>query len=263
MASTGARVSPAASTEEELAGLYARCLAVYYAPVDEDFGMVPYEAFLAEKPVVTTTDAGGPLEVVADRRTGLVSSRTPAALAEACSWLRDHVDDAKAWGQAGKEIARACPGTRRSRACSRESRLLLAAAPGAVRDRRLLRAAAACARAARGGRGRAARAHAARGRGRRALPRRQRPGSHGWIVDALRRRPGVVVLHDFVLHHLVAGLTIGRKDGHGYLAAMERDAGIPGRLLAHGVLDGRVSPPWETRPDEFPLTGEVLATRPA
>ncbi|OLE01725.1 MAG: hypothetical protein AUG91_00495 [Actinobacteria bacterium 13_1_20CM_4_69_9] len=84
------------------------------------------------------------------------------------------------------------------------------------------------------------------------------PESHGWIVDALRRRPGVVVLHDFVLHHLVAGLTIGRKDGPGYLAAMERDAGVPGRLLAHGVLDGRVPPPWETRPEEFPLAGEVL-----
>jgi glycosyltransferase involved in cell wall biosynthesis len=86
------------------------------------------------------------------------------------------------------------------------------------------------------------------------------PESHGWIVDALRRRPGVVVLHDFVLHHLVAGLTIGRKDGPGYLTAMERDAGVPGRLLAHGVLDGRVPPPWETRPEEFPLAGEVLAS---
>ena len=73
---------------------------------------------------------------------------------------------------------------------------------------------------------------------------------------------GVVVLHDFVIHHLVAGLTIGRKDGHGYLAAMERDAGIPGRLLAHGVLDGRVPPPWETSPAEFPLVGEVLARIP-
>ena len=92
--------------EEELAGLYARCLAVYYAPVDEDFGMVPYEAFLAEKPVVTTTDAGGPLEVVTDRKTGLVIEPQAAALAEACSWLRDHVDDARAWGRAGKEIAR-------------------------------------------------------------------------------------------------------------------------------------------------------------
>ena len=32
---------------DELADLYARCLAVYYAPVDEDYGMVPYEAFLS------------------------------------------------------------------------------------------------------------------------------------------------------------------------------------------------------------------------
>jgi glycosyltransferase involved in cell wall biosynthesis len=92
--------------EQELADLYARCLAVFYAPVDEDFGMVPYEAFLAEKPVVTTTDAGGPLEVVTDRLTGLVCEPRAAALAEACSWLRGHVDDAKAWGRAGKEIAR-------------------------------------------------------------------------------------------------------------------------------------------------------------
>jgi glycosyltransferase involved in cell wall biosynthesis len=92
--------------EEELAALYARCLAVYYAPVDEDFGMVPYEAFLAEKPVVTTTDSGGPLEIVADRRTGLVCEPSAAALAEACAWLRNHVDDAKTWGRAGKEIAR-------------------------------------------------------------------------------------------------------------------------------------------------------------
>ena len=67
------------------------------------------------------------------------------------------------------------------------------------------------------------------------------PDAHGWIVDALRRQPGVVVLHDFVLHHLVAGLTIGRKDGHAYLAAMERDAGVPGRLLGYGV-DSAMSP---------------------
>jgi len=84
------------------------------------------------------------------------------------------------------------------------------------------------------------------------------PDAHSWIVDALRRRGGVVVLHDFVLHHLVAGLTLGRKDGPAYLAAMEREAGIPGRLIAHGVLEGRVVPLWETRPDEFPLVREVL-----
>jgi glycosyltransferase involved in cell wall biosynthesis len=85
------------------------------------------------------------------------------------------------------------------------------------------------------------------------------PDAHGWIVDALRRRPGVVVLHDFVLHHLVAGLTIGRRDGHGYLDAMEREGGVVGRLLAHGVLDKRIPPLWESRPEDFHLAGEVLA----
>ena len=84
------------------------------------------------------------------------------------------------------------------------------------------------------------------------------PDAHGWIVEALRKRAGVVVLHDFVLHHLVAGLTLGRRDGEGYLGAMQREAGVPGRLLAHGVLDGVVPPLWEVRPDDFPLAGEVL-----
>jgi glycosyltransferase involved in cell wall biosynthesis len=91
--------------EAGLTDLYARCLAVYYAPFDEDFGMVPYEAFLAEKPVVTTTDAGGPLEIVADKSTGVVCEPRPDALAAACSWLRDHVDEARAYGQAGKRLA--------------------------------------------------------------------------------------------------------------------------------------------------------------
>jgi glycosyltransferase involved in cell wall biosynthesis len=84
------------------------------------------------------------------------------------------------------------------------------------------------------------------------------PAAHGWIVEALRRRPGVVVLHELVLHHLVAGLTVGRKDAAGYLDAMEREAGVVGRMLAHGVLDNRLPPLWETRPEDFPLAGEVL-----
>jgi glycosyltransferase involved in cell wall biosynthesis len=84
------------------------------------------------------------------------------------------------------------------------------------------------------------------------------PDAHGWIVEALRKRPGIVVLHDFVLHHLVAGLTIGRRDGHGYLDAMEREGGVVGRLLGHGVLDKRIPPLWESRPEDFHLAGEVL-----
>jgi glycosyltransferase involved in cell wall biosynthesis len=91
--------------EEQLADLYARCLAVYYAPVDEDFGMVPYEAFLSAKPVVTAIDAGGPLEVVHDQRTGSVVEPDADAVARACAYLAAHVDEAKAWGRAGRVLA--------------------------------------------------------------------------------------------------------------------------------------------------------------
>ena len=92
-------------SDDELAQLYASCLGVYYAPVDEDFGMVPFEAFLSEKPVLTTTDAGGPLDVVHDGETGLVVEPRADELARACAWLREHEGDARAFGRAGKEIA--------------------------------------------------------------------------------------------------------------------------------------------------------------
>jgi hypothetical protein len=145
--------------EQELADLYARCLAVYYAPVDEDFGMVPFEAFLSEKPVVTTTDAGGPLEVVADRRRGSSASRArPPSRRRAPGCARTSTTRRRGDAPA-RRLRAACRGTRRSRACSRESRVLLAAPARAVRHCRLLRAAAPGTRAAdRGGR-RPARAH--------------------------------------------------------------------------------------------------------
>jgi len=90
---------------ERLAELYATCSSVYYAPVDEDFGMGPYEAFLSAKPVITTTDAGGPLDVVSDRRTGLVVAPEAVAIAGAAAWLREHEADAAAFGAAGKSLA--------------------------------------------------------------------------------------------------------------------------------------------------------------
>ena len=91
--------------DDELADLYARCRGVYYAPVDEDYGLVPYEAFMASKPVVTTRDAGGPLDVVHDRETGLVTEPDAADVARACRFLLEHDAEARAWGTAGRAIA--------------------------------------------------------------------------------------------------------------------------------------------------------------
>jgi glycosyltransferase involved in cell wall biosynthesis len=84
------------------------------------------------------------------------------------------------------------------------------------------------------------------------------PQAHGWIVDALRRRPGVVVLHDLVLHHLVAGVTLARGNAAAYIAAMERDGGEEARRIGENVAAGRGRPPWETAPERYPLAAEIL-----
>jgi glycosyltransferase involved in cell wall biosynthesis len=66
---------------EDLISLYAGCRAAYYAPLNEDYGYVTVEAFLSRKPVLTTTDAGGPLEFVVDGVNGVVTAPDPAAVA--------------------------------------------------------------------------------------------------------------------------------------------------------------------------------------
>jgi glycosyltransferase involved in cell wall biosynthesis len=73
--------------DDELIALYADCRAVLHAPLDEDYGFVAVEALLARKPVITTTDAGGPLEFVEDGISGLVRPPEPEALAEAIDSL--------------------------------------------------------------------------------------------------------------------------------------------------------------------------------
>ena len=67
---------------------------------------MPYEAFLSEKPVITATDAGGPLDVVRDGRTGLVVEPRAEELARACAALQADETLARTLGRAGHEIAR-------------------------------------------------------------------------------------------------------------------------------------------------------------
>jgi glycosyltransferase involved in cell wall biosynthesis len=67
--------------EEEKVELLADCLAAAYLPVDEDsYGYPSVEASHASKSVLTTQDAGGVLELVADGVNGFVVPPTPAAL---------------------------------------------------------------------------------------------------------------------------------------------------------------------------------------
>jgi glycosyltransferase involved in cell wall biosynthesis len=75
-------------SEEEKIRLYAHCLGVVYPPYDEDLGYVTLESMLAEKPVITCADSGGPLEFIRNEESGLVCDPTPEGIASAmdCLW---------------------------------------------------------------------------------------------------------------------------------------------------------------------------------
>lgn len=75
--------------DAQVAELYSRCRAVYYAPVDEDYGFATIEAFGADKPVLTTSDAGGVLEFVTNDINGLVAAPTPEDIAARIQVLAD------------------------------------------------------------------------------------------------------------------------------------------------------------------------------
>ena len=76
---------------------------------------------------------------------------------------------------------------------------------------------------------------------------------HGEIFEVSRQRPGIVILHDYVMHHFFASLYLeSRKDAAGYVAEMEHWYGLRGRLAAERSLEGeRV---WESDAVvDFPL----------
>jgi glycosyltransferase involved in cell wall biosynthesis len=80
---------------------YANARAVVFVPAEEDYGYITLEAMLSGKPVITTKDAGGPLEFIADRKQGLVSEPSPRSLAEAFETLMQDRMLAERMGEAG------------------------------------------------------------------------------------------------------------------------------------------------------------------
>lgn len=80
---------------------YAQARAIVFTPQDEDLGYITLEAMLSGKPVITTTDAGGPLEFVSDQREGLIASPDAEALSQAFSALYEDKGLAETLGQAG------------------------------------------------------------------------------------------------------------------------------------------------------------------
>lgn len=85
--------------EGQLLDHLARCRAVCFPPLDEDYGFVTVEAFASRKAVITCTDSGGPAELVVHNVNGKVCAPRAEALAAA---LREVVDDSAAAERLGQ-----------------------------------------------------------------------------------------------------------------------------------------------------------------
>jgi glycosyltransferase involved in cell wall biosynthesis len=92
--------------DEALVELYAGARAVFYAPIDEDYGFATVEAFGAGKPVITAEDSGFVREFVRDGETGLVAPAVAPALATRLEVLAADAGLAERLGAAGKRRAR-------------------------------------------------------------------------------------------------------------------------------------------------------------
>lgn len=92
-------------SRRELADYVNKSRGVLYLPYDEDsVGYVTMEAFQANKPVLTTTDSGGLLQIVRDGETGAVTLPNPEALAEGMSRLFFNPADAARMGREGHRL---------------------------------------------------------------------------------------------------------------------------------------------------------------
>jgi glycosyltransferase involved in cell wall biosynthesis len=81
-------------SDEEKVDLLAHCLAAAYLPFDEDsYGYPSIEACHSSKPVLTTSDSGGVLELIRDGVDGYIAEPTPISLASAMDAL--FIDRAK------------------------------------------------------------------------------------------------------------------------------------------------------------------------
>jgi glycosyltransferase involved in cell wall biosynthesis len=61
---------------------------------------------------------------------------------------------------------------------------------------------------------------------------------HAWIYEEAMRTPGVAVLHDVVLHHLIVEMTLAKGDVEGYVGALRANHGEAGAAWARGRAAG-------------------------
>lgn len=82
---------------------------------------------------------------------------------------------------------------------------------------------------------------------------------HKEIYLTALKYPGIIVLHDYSIHHLIAQLTVGQNDWHSYINEMKYNYGTEGEKLARLSAEGKNKVLWETEYTmKYPVNKRVI-----
>lgn len=87
-------------SREEVIRHYAKAGAVFYGPVEEDWGLATLEAFYARKPVITCSDSGGVLELL-DDSCGWIATNQPQSIASCIEEALNNKEKSRHMGEEG------------------------------------------------------------------------------------------------------------------------------------------------------------------
>lgn len=81
---------------------------------------------------------------------------------------------------------------------------------------------------------------------------------HDAVYRLFLAYPGLVVLHDFVLHHFIQNRTAAAGDHGAYARALGYELGPAGFKAAAAIRYGRIEPPWYSVPLNRPVLDRAL-----
>lgn len=88
-------------SDDTLSELYAKCTAVLFSPINEDYGIVPLEGMASYKPVLSVNE-GGPKETIINNKTGFLVS-SPEQMAAKMKFVVDHPAISAKMGRGGRK----------------------------------------------------------------------------------------------------------------------------------------------------------------
>lgn len=86
--------------QSKIRELYSECYCVLFAGLNEDLGLIPFEAGMSKKSIISTKE-GGPKETIIDNKTGFLVEPSSKGFLDKMAYLSERAELAEEMGKAG------------------------------------------------------------------------------------------------------------------------------------------------------------------